>query len=272
VLANRIWQHLIGRGIVSTVDNFGRTGQPPTHPELLDHLADRLLASHWSIKALVREIVLSRTFAMSSQFSAAGQAVDPDNHLLWRAHRRRVDAESLRDSMLAVAGLLDTAPMQSSVWYLGDQATSVGDNKVRRRTDFHCRSVYLPIIRNDLPELFEVFDFANPHAATGMRPQTTVATQGLFLLNDPMVMEAAEAVARALLAHEKTCDNATRVDLMCQRILGVCLDKEECRQLLDFVLNMEQQLQAQGNAEPTVGAWSLTCHALFAHSRFQFLE
>src|SRR6185436_18510833 len=126
------------------------------HPELLDYLARQLIESGWSVKDLVREIVLSRTFAMSSRHDEAGHLLDPDNRLLWRAHRRRLDPESLRDAMLFAADELDLKPMDSSVWYLGDQATAVGDNKIRRRTDFTCRSVYLPVIRNDLPELFDV--------------------------------------------------------------------------------------------------------------------
>ena len=184
VLANRIWKHLMGRGIVRTVDNFGRTGEPPTHPELLDYLARRLIESNWSIKQLVREIVLTRTYGLSSRHDESNHDLDPENRWLWRAHRRRLDPESLRDAMLMVAAELDVRPMESSVWYLGDQATAVGANKNRRRTDFPNRSVYLPVIRNDLPEVFDVFDFADPHATTGMRPSTMVATQGLYFLND----------------------------------------------------------------------------------------
>jgi hypothetical protein len=206
VVANRVWHHLIGRGLVRTVDNFGRTGEAPSHPELLDYLALQLTESGWSIKELVRQVVLSRTFAMSSQHDDKGLLVDPDNRLHWRAHRLRLSPEMLRDTMLAAAGELDLKPMESSVWYLGDQATAVGDNKNRRRTNFPCRSVYLPMIRNDLPELFGVFDFADPHAATGMRPETMVATQGLFLLNDESVMAAAEATARRLLADYPEAD------------------------------------------------------------------
>ena len=199
VLANRIWHHVIGRGIVRTADNFGRTGETPTHPQLLDHLAGGLISSGWSIKSLIRKIVLSRTFAMSSRHSEGAHAVDPENSLLWRAHRHRLAPETLRDAMLQAAGTLDLTPMDSSVWYLGDQATAVGPNKNRRRTNFPNRSVYLPVIRNDLPELFDVFDFADPHATTGIRPETMVATQGLFLLNDESVQSAAEATANRLL-------------------------------------------------------------------------
>ncbi len=140
VLANRVWHHLIGRGLVRTVDNFGSTGETPSHPELLDYLATRLIDSGWSIKTLVREIVSSRTFALSSQFSAAAHEVDPENQYLWRAHRRRLDPESFRDAMLMAAGQLDRTPMDSTVWYLGDQATAVAATRSDVAPIFHAEA------------------------------------------------------------------------------------------------------------------------------------
>lgn len=272
VLANRIWYHLLGRGIVRTVDNFGRTGEPPTHPALLDFLAQELIDSDWSVKHLVREIVLSRTFMTSSMHDDVAHSIDPDNRLLWRAHRRRLDPESLRDAMLSAAGELDLTPMESSVWYLGDQATAVGANKVRRRTDFPCRSVYLPVIRNDLPELFDVFDFADPHATTGSRPQTLVATQGLFLLNDNSVMEAADATANRILNAESAGSANARVDRMYELVLGALPSGPERKQLRQFVTAMQERFKADDKATAEQRAWSLACHALFASSRFQVLD
>ena len=272
VLANRVWHHLIGVGIVRTVDNFGRTGELPSHPELLDHLASQLIASGWSMKSLIREIVLSRTFALSSDYDEAAHAIDPDNRLLWRAHRRRLDPEALRDAILMAAGQLELSPMASSVSYLGDQATAVGKNEVRRRTDFPNRSVYLPVIRNDLPELFEVFNFADPHATTGARPNITAATQGLFLLNDEMVMNAAEATARQLLTDATTGDCESRVDQMFEQILGLRPDEAERSELLDFVRKTESRLTEEGNDDATLRAWATACHALLSTSRFQFVE
>jgi hypothetical protein len=272
VLANRIWQHLIGRGIVSTADNFGRTGDVPTHPELLDHLARELIHSGWSVKSLVRQIVLSRTFAISSQHDETGHAVDPDNRLLWRAHRRRLDPESLRDVMLAAAGKLDLKPMESTVWYLGDQATAVGDNKNRRRTDFNCRSVYLPVIRNDLPELFDVFDFADPHATTGRRPQTMVATQGLYMLNDQSVMDAADATARRVLAQEETRDLGALVDKLFTLLLGAPPSDAGRDAVTAYVQQARGQFAAEASEGAEIRAWAMACHAVFASSRFQILE
>lgn len=268
VFANRVWHHLIGRGLVRTVDNFGRTGETPSHPELLDYLASRLIESGWSTKALVREIVLSRTFALSTAHDPKAHAIDPDNALLWRAHRRRLDPESLRDAMLTVAGRLDLTPMQSSVWYLGDQATAVGDNKNRRRTDFPNRSLYLPAIRNDLPEIFDVFDFADPHATTGARPQTTVAIQALYLLNDDMVMDLSKAAARRFLKEEASTRLIRLYETMFQR-MPVESDLEPFQA---FIKQTQTQLESDDSENPELEAWSALCHAMFSMSRFQFLD
>lgn len=272
VYANRVWRHLIGRGLVRTVDNFGRTGEEPSHPELLDHLATRLIESGWSTKALIREIVLSRTFALSSEHNGAAQTVDPDNHLLWRAHRRRLEPEAIRDAMLSAAATLDLTPMDSTVSYLGDQATAVGKNENRRRTDFPCRSVYLPVIRNDLPEVFDAFDFADPHATTGMRPETMVATQGLFILNDKSVMDAAEATTRRILNDVSSNDTERTVDSMFELVVNDSATAAERGSLVEFIQSTTEQLKHDGEKEPAVRALAIACHALFASSRFQILE
>lgn len=272
VLANRIWYHLMGRGIVRTVDNFGRTGEAPSHPELLDYLARRVVESGWSLKDLVRDIVLSRTFAMSSQHNDTAYERDPENRFLWRTHKRRLGAEALRDSLLFAAGLLNDTPLDSTVSYLGDQATAVGANENRRRTDFPCRSVYLPVIRNDLPEVFAVFDFADPHAATGMRPATLVPTQGLFLLNDASVMKFAKATADRFLQASEGAPPSELVDRMFTQILSVRPSDDERDEFLAFIRETEQLLAAEGEAEPKVRAWEIACHALFASSRFQILD
>jgi hypothetical protein len=276
VQANRIWHHLLGRGLVRTVDNFGRTGEAPSHPELLDHLALQLIDDGWSFKSLIRRIVLSRTFALSSQYDAHNEGDDPENRFLWRAHRRRLDPESLRDAMLSASGTLDVKPLDSTVSYLGDQATAVGANAVRRRTDFNCRSVYLPVIRNDLPELFDVFDFANPHISTGNRPKTTVPTQGLFMLNDAMVMAAAEATARRIVAETAAQSLEARIERMYQLIVADAPGDNERQAVQSFLEQTAARLKASpgnaDNAETDVKALALACHALFASSRFQFIE
>jgi hypothetical protein len=260
---------------VRTVDNFGRTGEAPSHPELLDYLALKLIDDGWSFKCLIRRIVLSRTFALSSQYDARNDDRDPENRFLWRAHRRRLDPESLRDAMLWCAGTLDLTRVDSTVSYLGDQATAVGANEVRRRTDFNCRSVYLPVIRNDLPELFDVFDFANPHMSTGERPTTNVPTQGLFMLNDSMVMAAADATARRILAETSSQPIDARIDRMYRLIVGglpTDNERQALRSYLERTLARLNSSDGGANDESHVTAFALACHALFASSRFQFIE
>ena len=272
VQANRIWHHLLGRGLVRTVDNFGRTGETPSHAELLDYLASELIQDGWSFKKLIRKIVLSRTFALSSHYEPANSDKDPENILLWRATRRRLDPESLRDAMLAAAGTLELSPMESTVSYLGDQATAVGSNPVRRKTDYNCRSVYLPVIRNDLPEIFEAFDFTNPHTTTGARPKTTVPIQGLFMLNDAMVMATAEITARRILLETTGQPMEIRIQRMFQLIVSDGANDNEQQALLSYLQQTESRLQAAGDAEASLKALAMACHALFASSRFQYVE
>jgi len=277
VMANRIWHHLFGCGLVRTVDNFGRTGETPSHPELLDFLASELIQSEWSIKALVRQVVLSRTFQLSSQHSVPSFETDPSNRLLWRSHRRRLDPESFRDAMLSAANQLDFSVAKSTVSYLGDQATAVGQNKVRRRTDFPNRSVYLPVIRNDLPELFEILDFANPHTTTGMRPNTTVPAQGLFMLNDELVMDSSKATARRVLESAPTGNARARIERMFNLVLGDTPSELQMDLIEQFLKRLEQQFLSEASEVPQrieaeLNAMTLACHALFISSRFQYLE
>jgi len=273
VLANRIWYHLFGQGLVRTVDNFGRTGEAPSHPELLDVMAAKLIDGQWSMKMQVRRLVLSRTAAMSSSSGdpQSGRSIDPDNRWYWKADRRRLDPESLRDAIWFAAGELDLARVDSTVAYLGDQATAVGDNKNRRRTDFHCRAVYLPVIRNDLPEIFEAFDFANPHCATGMRPKTVVAPQALFLMNDPSVLAVAEATARRILVIDQYRNDEDRAEFLLASLLNMPNAGPERQELLAFVARLADTGTGD-DQERRLRAWALACQALFASGRFQLLD
>jgi hypothetical protein len=272
VLANRVWHHLIGRGLVKTVDNFGRTGEAPTHPDLLDHLAADLVASGWSLKTLIRKIATSRTFALSTGFDARSHATDPENKFLWRAHRRRLDPESLRDAMLVTAGTIDLSQPGSTVAYLGDQATAVGKNENRRRTDYLFRSAYLPVIRNDLPEIFEAFDFADAHATTGARPRTTSPVQALFLLNDESVMDSSAAAADRLLTDPSLADAEARIDRLFALALTGAPSTREREALAGFLASAEEAAAREGHENPEREAWVQTCHSVFSMSRFQFLD
>ena len=194
--------------------------------------------------------------------------IDPENRYLWRANRQRIDPEVMRDAMLNAAGKLDLNPMNSSVWYLGDQATAVGANKNRRRTDFPNRSVYLPVIRNDLPEVFDVFDFTDPHMTTGSRPRTTVATQGLFMLNDSMVMDLAKETAQIALSGTSEDPLGNVFESICNRAPG----SDEREQLLNYLTMTQERLTQDQVEDAKLRSWSMLCHAIFSLSRFQFLE
>jgi hypothetical protein len=206
VLVNRVWRHLFGAGLVRTIDTFGFSGERPSHPELLDTLAVRFMEGGWSVKKLIREIVLSETYRQASRTDfhppsahRTPQSQDPDNRLLAHANRRRLDAEVLRDAMLAVSGRLDLSRRPGSlVAELDGQSVSLIGFNAKLPPDLdgsQRRSVYLPVIRDHLPDVLEQFDVANPNLVTGDREVTNVPLQALYLLNGPFVQAAAEALA-----------------------------------------------------------------------------
>jgi hypothetical protein len=223
-MVNRVWKHLFGEGLVRSVDNFGTTGDLPSHPELLDHLAARFVNDGWSVKRLVRAVVLSRAYRLGSEGSAANLAVDPADRLVWRHRPRRLDAEEIRDATLAASGKLDLSRPSASpasdlkVMELpnnGPLARKIGE---AARSSLH-RSVYLPLLRGITPISLEVFDFAEQGMVTGSRDTTTVATQALYLLNDPFVRRQSLNLADRLL-HQTDLDDPARVDLAYRLTLG----------------------------------------------------
>ena len=212
VMVNRIWGHLFGSGLVRTMDNFGTTGETPSHPELLDDLAARFLREGWSVKRLIRHIMLSHTYQLSTDTAPESMARDPDNRWWWRMNRRRLDAESIRDAMLFVAGRLELE--------LGGSTIPKGISAdYGQHYEGWRRSVYVPVFRNSLPELFEVFDFADSSVPVGRRNVSTVAPQALYLMNHPFVMDQAAAAARRTLA-ESGLDWRHRLERAVVRTLG----------------------------------------------------
>ncbi len=209
VFVNRVWKHLFGRGLVATVDNFGTSGAAPSHPELLDTLATRFVDDGWSLKTLIRSLVLSRTYRQASTFSAESFRSDPGNQWLWRMPKRRLEAEAIRDAMLSVSGELNTSPAEGSLvaTRIGDKPVSlIGlDRKLPKDLDdsMH-RSVYLPIIRDRLPDVLSLFDFAEPSLVTGDREQTNVPVQALYLMNSSFVQSRARALAARLQKEAKS--------------------------------------------------------------------
>lgn len=200
VMVNRIWLKLIGEGLVASPNNWGVTGQKPSHPKLLDLLAVQFMNDNWSIKKTIRRIVLSDAYQRSSQMHQANYDRDPDNKLLWRIKPRPVDAEALRDSVLAIGGgIVLKRPYGSQISAAGDNRVGRGFNQDRLTTDVRYRSVYLPILRDDLPDALGLFDFADPNVTKPKREPTNVPSQALYLMNNPMVLTEAAAMAKNLI-------------------------------------------------------------------------
>jgi hypothetical protein len=189
VMVNRVWHHLFGRGIVASTDDFGALGEPPTHPALLDHLAAGFVRDGWSVKRLVRRLVLTEAWRMHSRPSADGDRVDPRNLLLHRANLRRLEAEAIRDQMLAVSGRLDPAMYGTSVKvYLTEFMDGRGRPKRSGPLDGDGRrSVYTEVRRNFLPPMMLAFDAPQPFNTMGRRAASNVPAQALILMNDPFV-------------------------------------------------------------------------------------
>jgi hypothetical protein len=191
VIVNRVWHWLFGAGLVRTTDNFGTTGETPSHPELLDYLAIQFMEDGCSIKKLVRRIVLSAAYHRASTADPGALAIDPENRLLWRMNRRHLEAECIRDALLHVSGQLRLD--------IGGPAIKTGTPAdYGYKHDSLRRSIYVPVFRNAPLELFEAFDFADPSTVIGRRNVSTVAPQALFLMNQPFIMEQAELAAKRL--------------------------------------------------------------------------
>lgn len=189
VMVNRIWSWVFGTGIVRSLDNFGAMGEEPSHPELLDYLANRYIELNWSTKQLIKELVTSRAYRLSSQIGNNQKAKDPDNRLFWHVPRKRLDAEAIRDTILHLAENLDLE--------FGGSNLKAG-TKIEYGYVFESnrRSVYMPVFRNTLPEIFETFDFADPNMQNGKRNVSAVAPQALLMMNSPFVHKNAELAAR----------------------------------------------------------------------------
>ena len=203
VIVNRVWQHHFGTGLVATADDFGATGEAPSHPELLDHLAAWFMEHGWSLKALHRHLMNSEAWRQSSAPQAAALERDPGNRLVWRMTPRRLDFEALRDGLLRVAGRLDVRP--------GGRSASLADDNVRR-------AIYGQTDRFRIPALLRNFDVANPDTSIARRAETTHPLQALFFMNSPFVLAQAEAVNRQPEIAEAP-GPAERVDAIYRRVL-----------------------------------------------------
>lgn len=204
VMVNRIWGKLFGKGIVGSVDNFGASGELPSHPELLDFLALKFMEEGWSTKKMIRSLVMTKSYRMASAYRPEAFEKDPENRLLWRHRPRRLDAEELRDAMLVIAGELDEERPLGTVFNQGTRLRGlrVDESIVNQGADY--RSVYLPATRDVLPEALALFDGVDGNLVQGEREQTNVPGQALYLMNSSVVMDWSSAMAELIL--ERTTD------------------------------------------------------------------
>ena len=270
VIANRVWQHLFGRGLVRTVDDFGKTGEPPTHPELLDHLAIRLVEHKWSIKAFIREIVLSRTWQLSSEFDESNFALDPENRFLWRMSSRRLTGEQIRDAMLLVSGnLVVKRPLGTFLTSVGEGTIgrSVNEPDIRKIESNH-RSVYLPRVRNVLPELLELFDAPDASLVMGARETTTSPLQSLYLMNSPLVRRQADGLAR------RVKDAGDPFGVAHELAFGRPATARERKFAAAFVVNFTKAARSETLSADDLQRRCLEayCHALLCSAEFRILD
>lgn len=264
VWVNRVWGHLFGKCLVDTPSDFGTRGSLPTHPELLDTLACQFMEDGWSTKRLIRQIVLSATYRQASDARPECVAVDPINRLLWRANRRRLDLESLRDSLLVAAGRLDSK--------MGGPSVSITDAPFSTR-----RSVYGFIERQNLPSFFRTFDFANPNVHTPERPLTSSPQQALFLMNSPFAIEQSvclaarsEQKAAGMVDSEKGGDQLRRVARLFRCTYGRDPSVDELADALDFVERGD--VLSAAKAKDQLFRWQQLAQVLLMSNEFMFVD
>ena len=265
VMANRVWQHLLGQGIVATSDNFGTLGAMPSHPELLDHLADRLIEDGWSVKSLIRKIIRSRTY---QQAALTASANDPDNVLLRHQNRRPAPAETIRDSILAIAGQLELKPRQSAVTQLGRFAIETSGKRhasLGQTDQLRHRSIYLPMARGAIPPSLKVFDMPNPDLVTGNRAVTNVPAQALFMLNSPFVREMSQSLGARL-----TRDNLSGEEVVQELHERIFIREADGEDLAMGKAYLHRLRKEDGRSmQDAIASYA---QVLFSSSEFRFIE
>ncbi|MEQ8785888.1 MAG: PSD1 and planctomycete cytochrome C domain-containing protein [Pirellulaceae bacterium] len=249
VIVNRVWMHHFGRGLVETPSNFGSQGSPPTHPQLLDDLTARFLQHDWSLKRLHREILLSSTYQQSSAFDPHNFAADPDNRLLWRMNRRRLDVEAWRDAMLAVAGRLDLA--------------TGGPSLDLEAADNTRRTLYGRVDRRNLHNMLRLYDFPAPESHSPRRDPTTTPLQQLFVLNSEFVRRQAQSLAARVDGHDSPTP-----EIRLRRLYQIALGRSPQSAELSFAA----QYLASDDAEADAEQWIEFAHALLASNEFLFVD
>jgi hypothetical protein len=260
VVVNRLWRWRFGRGIVASVDNFGRLGSLPTHPQLLDWLALELRKRRGSLKSVHREILLSSTYQMSTAYNAAAAERDPENQLLWRMNRRRLSGEEVRDSVLQLGPGLSSV-MGDTLLKVKNRAYVTGSNtNITDEYDNQRRSVYLPVVRSSVYDVFQTMDFPDPAVANGDRATTTVAPQALMMMNSELTSESSLRLAQRVMK----LGEDQRVAAAYEWILGRAPTPAETATATRFV--------GRSGTEEEVNAWQSFCRVLLSSNEFFYVE
>jgi hypothetical protein len=282
VTVNRIWQKLFATGIVPSVDYFGTRGDVPTNPELLDHLATRFMRGGWSQKAFLRSLVLSRAYRLSSSNDALAMKLDPENKLFWRMNRQRLDAEAMRDSMLAISGelvrdsggpalVLEEPENCGALALKGVNPPNYKHSKPRPSQEFE-RTLYLPVLRGGTAgpdRLRAFFDFVDPAGTAGQRNQTVVPTQSLFLLSNDLLRKRATKLADYFIAAEP--NEMARLEALWLRVLNRPITSTEREDATAFLGNVEPLIKTvRGRPALESIKWRELCHSLLASNEFVF--
>ncbi len=274
VLANRVWRWHFGRGLVRTTDNFGLLGERPSHPELLDWLARRVTQRGWSIKSLHRQIMESQTYQLDSRAEPLLVERDPENRLFGRADVRRLEAEAVRDALIAVGDGLDRTlggsllKVKNRDYFFDHTSKDLTDYKSQRR------SLYLPVVRNNVYDVFQLLDYPDAAIPTGDRSTTTIAPQALLMMNSDLVMQCSSNLTSKIWNESRTADHTQRVTFAYATVFGREPSTGEVASALAFLNEVEQAL-ATGNVAPEQQhrrAWDSLCHVLLSSNEFIYVR
>jgi hypothetical protein len=265
VMANRIWQGHFGDGIVRTPDNFGKLGERPSDPELLDYLATQFVEGGWSIKKMQRLIMLTKTYQMGAEYDLNTKTKDPEDRLLSHFPRQRLSIEEIRDSFLYIGGDLDFTMGGTLDPGVGTDGETSASRISMNPESTNRRSIYLPLRRSNLPTLYMLFDFGDATSPEGHRNPTTVATQALFVMNSPLVEREAKKLADRILKQNRK--DSARVEEAYMAVLDRRPDPGE----IDAGLTYIQSLSKKWGEIDEVQAWQSFCHALMASNEFIYV-
>jgi hypothetical protein len=272
VIVNRVWNWHFGRGIIATPDNFGNLGSKPSHPELLDWLAADFVKNGWSIKGLHKTIMLSATYQSSTGFNMGAFDIDPENTLHWRANRRRLDAEELRDALLYVSGDLNRRVGGIAIDAENRKYVPGYPNTNYDQFNSDRRSVYLPVIRSMGYDVLQAFDFPDPSTSCGNRCSTTVATQSLMLMNSDFVFRRSLRLAESLL-NENDASDTQLVQKAFHRILGRAASEREVGISVSFLKRLYGKNDSAAiSKQNRVAAWQSFCRSLFSTNEFLYVD